>query len=457
MSTNYKPFLESVLGGIATDYADIRIEESETSRIVYRGRELDVIGRSLERGGCLRVFHRGNWAAATFNRLDDEVAELGRELAAQVTALGDREGGLAALPAAEQKVTIAPQSDPRRVTLGEKQALMHHYNELLLKTPGVTSTVSVYGDKWLASAFLSTEGRYVSEERVYAGFRCTAVARDGNNVQTYSDTFGRAEGFETLRNREALVERIGKMAVELLKAEPAAAGRYTVIVDPLLAGVFVHEAFGHLSEADELVENERLQALLKPGRRIGVEGLTIVDDATLPGERGSYSFDDEGVPGQRTELVRDGVVAGRLHDRETAARMKEAPTGNARAMSYRHTPLVRMSNTFIVPRESNIEDMMDEVEEGLYVCGSRGGNTELESFTFAAQYAWRIKHGRRTGLVRNVTISGNVFETLLNIAAVGDDLVMLGGIGMCGKAGQLVPVGIGAPHLLIRNVVIGGR
>jgi TldD protein len=255
-----------------------------------------------------------------------------------------------------------------------------------------------------------------------------------------------------------MVERIAGMAVDLLAADPVAAGTYTVILDPLLAGVFVHEAFGHLSEADQIASNDRLRELMKPGVRYGVDELTIIDDGTMPGERGSYRHDEEGVAAERTELIRDGVLSGHLHDRATAARMNEPLTGNARAVSYRFPPIVRMSNTYIAPRSVNIEDMLDATEHGLYVAGARGGMTELESFTFASQYAWLVEHGRRTKLVRDATLSGNVFETLKNIDMIGDDLVMFGGIGGCGKAGQSpLPVGLGAPHIRIKNVVIGGR
>jgi TldD protein len=454
---NLKPFLRSILDGLAVEYADIRVEENERTAINYRGRELDEIGRAFDRGGCIRAFSRGNWASAKFNIVDDSLADLARDLAGQVEALPEKDGRLHELPAFDDVVTASRDDDPRSVPLGEKQELIHGYNEILLKTPGVTSTMSVYGDKWQRLSFLSTEDRFISQERVYTGFFCMAIARDGANVQRYSDTFGRTQGFATLRNREALVERIGRVAVDLLKAEPVRGGTYTVIIDQELAGVFAHEAFGHLSEADTIADNDRLRALMKPGTRFGVDELAIIDDATLPGERGSYRFDDEGAAGERTELIKNGVLVGRLHDRQTAAKMGEAVTGNARAMSYRHTPIVRMSNTYIEPRDVNIEEMMDGVEDGLYVSGSQGGNTELESFTFAAKYAWRIEHGRKTGLLRDVTLSGNVFETMKNIDAVGDDLVILGGMGMCGKGGQAVPVGLGGPHLRIRNVVIGGR
>jgi TldD protein len=453
-----KPFLADVLSGLASEYADIRIEESEQASIVYRGRELDEIGRAFEKGGCIRVFHQGNWGSASFNQIDGKLKDLARDVAAAVEAMPARPETLGTMPPLAESVTAPEADDPRKVPLGEKHALVKHYNDILLKTQGITTTLSMYHDAFLKTAFLSSEGRFVTQETVYTGFMCRAVARDGTNVQDYSDAFGKTQGFASLANREPMVERIAKVALDLLKAEPVQAGKYDVIVDPLLGGVFAHEAFGHLSEADFLSTNERMRELMKVGTRYGKDDLTIVDDATMPGERGSFRFDDEGVEAKRKELVKEGRIGAHLHDRQSARRMGETVTGNARAISYRHAPIVRMSNTFIEPRDVNIEDMMDSLERGLYVCGSRGGMTELESFTFSSQYAWLVEHGQKTRMLRDVTLSGNVFETLKNIDMICDDLVMFGGLGGCGKGGQApLPVGLGAPHVRIRNVVIGGR
>jgi TldD protein len=455
---NLKPFLADVLSGVASEYADIRIEESEQARIVYRGRDLDEIGRAFERGGCIRVFHHGNWGSASFNQVDDKLKGLARDVAAAVEAMPERPETLGKLPAFSDGVTVPEAGDPRKVPLADKHALIKHYNDILLKTQGITTTLSRYHDMFRQTSFLSSEDRFITQESVYTGFSCRAVARDGANVQDYSDSFGKTQGFASLANREPMVERIAKVALDLLKAEPVTAGKYDVIIDPLLAGVFAHEAFGHLSEADFLSTNERMRELMRVGTRYGADDLTIVDDGTMPGERGSFRFDDEGIESERTELVKDGRIAGHLHDRQSAQRMGEKVTGNARAMSYRFAPIVRMRNTYIEPRSANIEDMLDSVERGLYVCGSRGGMTELESFTFSSQYAWLVEHGRQTKMLRDVTLSGNVFETLKNINLIGDDLVMFGGLGGCGKGGQSpLPVGLGAPHVLIRNVVIGGR
>lgn len=453
-----KPFLADILSGLASEYADIRIEESEQARIVYRGRELDEIGRAFERGGCLRVFHHGNWGSASFNQVDGKLKDLARDVAAAVEAMPARPETLGAMPPLTESVTAPEADDPRRVQLAEKQDLIRRYNDILLKTPGITTTLSMYHDMFRKISFLSSEDRFITQETVYTGFMCRAVARDGTNVQDYSDTFGKTQGFASLANREPMVERIAKVALDLLRAEPVPAGKYDVIVDPLLGGVFAHEAFGHLSEADFLSTNERMRELMKIGTRYGNDDLTIVDDGTMSGERGSFRFDDEGVESKRKELIKEGRIGAHLHDRQSARRMGETVTGNARAISYGFAPIVRMSNTFIEPRDVNIEDMLDSLERGLYVCGSRGGMTELESFTFSSQYAWLVEHGRKTRMLRDVTLSGNVFETLKNIDMIGDDLVMFGGLGGCGKDGQSpLPVGLGAPHVLIRNVVIGGR
>ncbi len=453
-----KPFLQRIISGLAVDYADIRVEESEATEIIFRGKELDDIGTGFEKGGCLRVFHRGNWVVGTFTTVDDRLRELARELAGQATRLPPREGGLIALPAFEDAIRLPKQYDPREVQLQDKEALIKYYNKILLDTKGIASTLCAYVDSHRFVYWYSSEDRYIEQEFAWCGFSCRAIARDGTNIQDYGESIGKTLSFDALRNQEPMVENVADIALNLLKAEPVKAGRYTVVIDQRLAGVFAHEAFGHLSEADHIAENERLRQLMQIGTRYGVDELTIVDDATLPYEKGSFRYDDEGTAAERTELIKNGILAAHLHNRQTAYQMGEAPSGNARAISYRYAPIVRMSNTFIEPRDKTLEEMLDGIEYGLYVAGSRGGMTELEGFTFSSQYAYLIEKGKRTKMVRDVTLSGNVFETLHNIDAIGKDLVIHGGLGGCGKAGQSpLPVGMGAPHIRIRKVVIGGR
>lgn len=453
-----KQFLRRILDGLMVDFADIRIEESESTEIVFLGKELDRVSTGFERGGCLRVFHQGNWVVATFNTVDETVKELADDLAVQAMALPRRENGMVFLPPLDHRVRLPKEIDPRGVTLAEKHDLIKNYNEILLRTPGIATTASTYQDTHRMVYLYTTEDRYLEQEQIYTGVACRAIARKGTNIQSYGESFGKTQGFSSLRNQEARFERIAKIALDLLDAEPVKAGKYTVVIDPLLAAVFVHEAFGHISEADFVAENEQLREKMKIGARFGVEELTIVDDATLPGERGSYHFDDEGTPAQRTELIRHGILVGRLHSRQTAHQMNDEPTGNARAVSYRFAPIVRMSNTYIEPRDKGFEEMVGEIDTGIYVVGSRGGMTELEAFTFSSQYAYLIEKGKLTKMVRDVTLTGNVFTTMKNIDAIGNDLTIYGGLGGCGKSGQSpLPVGAGAPHLRIKNVIVGGR
>jgi TldD protein len=247
-------------------------------------------------------------------------------------------------------------------------------------------------------------------------------------------------------------------AVALLSAPQAKGGEYTVVLDPVLAGVFVHEAFGHLSESDFVYENDRMREIMVLGKQFGSEKLNIIDSAADPaGLRGSFRYDDEGTRSVKTYLIREGKLVGRLHSRETAARMNEKPTGNARAISYRFPPIVRMTNTYIEPGSISFNDIIADIKEGIYARNWYGGMTSMEMFTFSAGETYMIRHGKIAEAVRPVMLTGNVFTTLQNIDAIGDDLDMNEG-GGCGKGGQMpLPVANGSPHLRIRHCLVGGK
>jgi TldD protein len=235
-------------------------------------------------------------------------------------------------------------------------------------------------------------------------------------------------------------------------------GRYPVVLDPALAGLFIHEAFGHLSEADFIVANPQAQERMALGQQFGPSELNVSDDGSVPGLRGSVAFDDEGVPTQKTYLIRDGKLVGRLHSRETAAELGEWPTGNARATSYRFPPLVRMTNTAIEPGHGGtLADLIRGVELGLYACDWLGGEMAIDDFTFVAKYAYMIRHGELAEQVRDVTCTGNVFETLGNIDRIGSDFAWDVSSGDCGKGVEGLPVCDGGPHIRIQDVLIGGK
>ena len=306
--------------------------------------------------------------------------------------------------------------------------------------------------------FANSEGSYIDQERVDVNMRLNAQARNGSDVQQYGISLGSVGDFGFVMNLQEEAEEVAEKAVALLNAPEVNGGEYTVILDPILAGVFIHEAFGHLSEADHIYAEPRLQELMKPGKRFGGVHLNVKDGATVPSPtlRGSYAYDDEGVQGQETDLIKEGILVGRLHSRETAAKLGERPTGNARALNYRFAPIVRMTNTFIVPGESTVSDLFSGVKDGLYVKNWYGGMTSMEMFTFSAGETYRVRNGEIAELCRPVMLSGNVFTTLHNIDGIAHDLLMNEG-GGCGKGGQSpLPVSNGSPHIRIQNCLIGG-
>ncbi len=450
--------IRRALAASKADYCEVRIHRSRSSHVAYAGRELEDIGESTSLGGCVRVLVNGAWGFCSFN----DLAQMSRyvEMAkSQARMIG---GGTARLAPVEYRsgtYKVWSGENPTDVSLAEKEAMCRSYNEILLSSSAKIQTTSVRCADSIGTVFFgNSEGAVIAQDLSFSGVGLAAIARDGSDVQTGRFSVADLRGFQKCRGLEPQCEHVAKQAVDLLSAQSIKAGRYTVICDQKLCGVFVHEAFGHLSEADFIYEHERLREIMTLGRKFGSDALSIVDDASMQGEAGSYLFDSEGVPAQKTYLLRDGRLCGRLHSRETAALMDEAPTGNARALGYSYEPIVRMSNTYMESRDSSFETMLAETEDGIYAKGFLGGQTDMEMFSFSAEEAYRIRDGKLTDRLRDVVLTGNVFETLGHIEAVGDDLTMYGGLGGCGKGGQVpLRVADGGPHVRIRNVVVGGR
>ena len=447
--------ITEALKGHDADYIEIRIEEGEAARIQYRGRELEDIGRTTSIGGNVRALVKGGWGFISFNDLSD-LGDKVKKAVRQARIVGQEQSKLAAVEPVVDIVQPDVRMDPSEVPLLQKKQLLDQYNDIIWGTPKIqTSTIS-YADRRRKVVFASSEGSYIEQTKVDVMSRFSAVARDGNDIQQSSLSLGSNGNYGYMETLHASIEEMAKRAVELLSAPQLKGGEYTVICDPVLAGVFVHEAFGHLSESDFVYENERMREIMVLGRRFGGKHLNIVDGAAVPGLRGSYKYDDEGVPATKTYLISEGVLSGRLHSRETAAKMGEAPTGNARALDYTYQPIVRMTNTYIEPTEASLEELISEVKEGVYARNWYGGMTSMEMFTFSAGEAYMIRNGRIEELMRPVMLSGNLFTTLENIDAIGNDLDMNEG-GGCGKGGQSpLPVSNGSPHIRIQKCLLGG-
>ena len=334
--------LAEALRGHSADYIEAHFEESQSTNIVYRGKRLEEINRATSSGGNVRALVKGGWGFVSFNNLDklrDKVA-----LAVSEARLAGREElklspkepvvdvvtqvhpHLNPLPSRERENLATVPSRKRRdsatIPLAAKKELLDEYNDIMLRITGIQSTRITYRDGNRRRFFANSEGSYIEQAKPDLTLRLTAIARENNEVQQAGLSLGSNGDFSAIEGRHDQVKEIARRAAALLHAPQVKGGEHTVILDPILAGVFAHEAFGHLSEADFVYQNEQLRNIMTLGRRFGGKHLNIVDDATIPTLRGSYKYDDEGTPGARTYLIHEGILVGRLHSRETASKCR---------------------------------------------------------------------------------------------------------------------------------------
>lgn len=454
-------YLKQLVSGRPADYVEIRLEETQVTQISFRGPVLDNIGESTVYGGNVRALVNGGWGFVSFNSLEN-LEDKVRLAIKQARLVSDRRSGkseLAPVDPVQDKVKVVVGEDPRQVPLAKKKELLEGYNRLVLEYgPPIASSRVVYIDRFIRLRFANSDGTYIEQEKLDIGGGVTAVAARDGQTQMLSTSFGSSQSFEVARGLEEKIADTCRRAAALLDAPVVEAGEYPVILDPILAGVFVHEAFGHLSEGDNVYENPNLQKVMTLGREFGRKHLNIFDAGNMPGVRGYLKYDDEGVPTGKTYLIREGKLVGRLHSRETAGKMGERPTGNARALDYRFPPICRMRSTCIEAGEASFEDMLKGIKLGVYCREAYGGETSGEMFTFTAGDARMIRDGKLAEVVRNVTLTGNVFATLNNIDMVGSDFCMRDGPGGCGKGGQApLATSMGSPHIRISKAVIGGK
>jgi len=457
-----KQTIKQAIANSSADYTEVRIERRWLNRVLFQREQLETLESATERGGVVRCLKNGGWGISVFNdpsKLAEHVHEA-TTMAEVVGAASSTPVILAAVPTIEDEVRVELEHDFRNVSLREKVELAMAYNTLIMgESDKIVATQVQYLDRFSEIVYANSEGTYLVQELPDITLLLGAAASDGKgDIQQGMEYVGKAGGFEWVQGMEDQARVAAQRAVSMLDAQPVSGGQHTVVLDPMLAGVFIHEAFGHFCEADFLFKNPRLADIMTLGNEFGSSELQVIDDGFIDGERGNVPYDDEGVKREKTVLVKDGRLHSLLHSRETAAKMGAQPTGNARGVSYEHEPIVRMRNTYIDNGSSSFEEMIKDVEHGIYAIAAYGGQTEFEQFSFSAAYAREIVNGEIGDLVRNVVLSGNLFETMSSIDAIGNDLGIEGGVGGCGKGGQApLPVTTGSPHIRIRNVTIGGN
>jgi len=450
--------LQDLLGRVGAEYADLRYEVKHETAISFAGPDLILAGSNSADGYVLRVLDRGGFSTVTFTR-ESDAEEAMRAAVLNARLMGEnRDPPIELAPAEVVKDRFTPDlgEDPRDLGLEEKVAHIRALNSIPLAAEKIATTTLRYSEVVRERHFASTEGAEVQEDLVTLNLNGSIVARDGNVTQDVRVEAGGSDGFQNLRNVEHRFEAKTKLAIDLLDAEGAAGGTYDCVLNPFLAGVFAHEAFGHFSEADIVERYPAMREKMALGARLGSEALSIVDDATTPGLIGFYRYDDEGVPVRRTPLMENGVLCGRLHSRRTAALFGEPISGHAVAEDYRFDPIVRMGTIYIEPGEPSFDELVERLGDGLYVVDCKGGQTSGESFSFGAQSAYEVKGGKVGRLLRDLNISGNLYRTMMDIEATGNDPWRCD-TGGCGK-GQLNPRScLGGPHVLVRSLLVGGE
>lgn len=458
-----KSLIQGAIAGSKADFVEVRVEDTAKVGVSFSGNDLKKAQRTRDYGGYVRALVNGSWGFVSFND-PNRLPEFIQAAEDRARAAGEGDVSLAAVdPVVDTiELDVDTEADPRAVSLEQKVSLFESYSTRILNSSDTIISSNVnYREEDRRIYFANSEGSFIDSRGFWGAGGMSAIGRKGNVVQSVNSGFGTRGSWKDVQAAEANIDTICKGTVELVDAKPVEAGRYTVILDPRLAGVFIHEAFGHLSEADNVSDNPKLLSQMQIGTRFGQDHFSVLDGGVLDHERGSFKYDDEGVPARMNYLIKDGKLAGRLHTRETAASMNEQPTGNARTINYRFSPICRMSNTFIAAGPHSFDQMLEGISDGLYVVGGGSGNTSKGLFTFSAEKARVIKNGKLGGWIRDLTLSGNVFETLMDIDMVGEDLKRSrsGGCGKSVGARMQFPlsVSMGSPHIRIQNVLIGGR
>ncbi len=344
----------------------------------------------------------------------------------------------------------------------DKVALLTEIDRYLrARDPRVCQVTASLAASWRVVEILRADGFRARDIRPLVRLSISVLLeQDGRRERGSASAGGRlafAQMLDQAGGWRALAGEALRQADVNLAAEPMPAGEMPVVLGPGWPGVLLHEAVGHGLEGD--FNRKGLSVFSgRIGERVAAPGVTVVDDGTLPRRRGSLSIDDEGTPTQETVLIEDGILKGYLFDRLNARLMGQRSTGNGRRESYAHQPMPRMTNTFMRAGNARLEDMIAEVEDGIYAVDFGGGQVDITSgkFVFSCTEAYRIRRGRIAEPVKGATLIGSGSEVLKRVQAIGETLALDPGIGICGKDGQSVPVGVGQPALLVSSLVVGG-
>jgi TldD protein len=455
-----KNLLADALRGARADHTEIRLERTWATAIAYRGSRLEGATIALEVGGMVRCLNRGKgWGIASFTGAEQVRSMVSRAHELSLAMPVDTPIRLAEIPVRTEDFLTDLDGDVRGVPLREKRDLLERLNqELLASDRRIVDTHVAYEDlvteRWVATS----AGVMLYELCPTVRLAAAAVACEESFLERAFESWAARGGWRSVQEADRVFLAAARRAVGLLAAPRVKAGTYPVVLDPRCIGALVHQAIGHMSEADMLAGRSDLDSLMRPGRRVASDLLTVGDDGSASSLPGSLPFDDEGAPTQNTLLVQHGVLVGRLHTRETAGRAGARPTGNARASSFRRVPSARMTNTYVASGRGTVEDLIRGIRYGIYCIDAMGGETNLGRFSLRTGYGHVIRDGQLAELAKPVVLAGDLAETLQRLDGVGGDFRWNQLAAGCTREGPgRIPVSEGAPHVRIDGVTVGGE
>ncbi|MFT6451374.1 MAG: TldD protein [Halocynthiibacter sp.] len=441
------------------DDGELFLERRRSEALVFDDGQVKTASYDASEGFGLRAV-RGETAGYAHSTQISEAA-LGRAVATARLAVGDGGGVMADAPRPTNRKLYTDENPMDGATFPAKLDLLAEIDAfaraLDKRVVQVTASLAASHQEVF---ILRPEGSLVSDIRPMARLSLSVIVEENGRREAGSAAGGGRAGLDLLIAPEfwqASAREALRIALVNLRAEPAPAGVMDVVLGNGWPGILLHEAVGHGLEGDFNRKKTSAFAGLM-GQRIASKGVTVLDDGTIPDRRGSISVDDEGTPSAKNVLIEDGILVGYMQDRQNARLMGVAPTGNGRRESYAHAPMPRMTNTYMLGGDTAPGDIVAELSDGIYAVGFGGGQVDITNgkFVFSCTEAYRVKNGVVGAPVKGATLIGDGATALKHIRAIGNDMALDPGIGMCGKAGQWVPVGVGQPTMLIGGLTVGG-
>ncbi|MEH6719835.1 MAG: metalloprotease TldD [Aurantimonas endophytica] len=453
--------IDAILGETLTDADDgeLFLEYRESESLVFDNGRLKSGNFSMDQGFGLRAVageavgyaHAGDFSEAALKRA-----------ASAVAAVKTGHHGTYAEPPAGTNRKLYGDENPIPTPGFEAKVKLLQEIDAYLRAKGddVRQVSATLGAQWQTVEILRADGRLARDIRPLVRINISVVCGAGDRQESGSFGAGGRTGlaeFLVPENWQAIADKALQQARTNLTAVPAPAGTFDIVLGSGWPGVMLHEAVGHGLEGDfNRKKTSAFSGLM--GQQVAARGVTVVDDGTIAERRGSLTIDDEGTPTNRTVLIEDGKLVGYMQDRQNARLMGVNPTGNGRRQSYAHSPMPRMTNTMMLAGPHEPAEIIASVKDGIYAVSFGGGQVDITSgkFVFGCTEAYRIRDGKVAEPLKGAMLIGNGPEAMHRVSMIGNDVALDTGVGMCGKNGQGVPVGVGQPHLRMDQITVGG-